>query len=162
MSRNVILRFVTSKNAVSDVIRDRGLTVLCSRKLYGIKLIGNGVIAFLRLVWSTFLFALIPHLNFRLSVAGPRRLQFDTKCSHSAVSASPCFMSLSQVSTLLYFERKSCRLGFKLQGETLRNLVRWLWTFPMLCTAYYSTLRVEPLFPSEALVHCYRLHSDTS
>jgi len=34
--RNVILRFiVTSKNAVSDLIRERGLTVLCSRKFYG-------------------------------------------------------------------------------------------------------------------------------
>jgi len=34
--RNVILRFiVTSKNAVSDLIRERGLTVLFSRKFYG-------------------------------------------------------------------------------------------------------------------------------
>jgi hypothetical protein len=34
--RNVILRLlVTSKNAVSDLIRYRGLTVLCSHKLYG-------------------------------------------------------------------------------------------------------------------------------
>ena len=37
--RNVILRFtVTSKNAVSDLIRERGLTVLCSRKFYGSQL----------------------------------------------------------------------------------------------------------------------------
>jgi len=34
--RNVILRFtVTSRNAVLDLIRERGLTVLCSRKFYG-------------------------------------------------------------------------------------------------------------------------------
>jgi hypothetical protein len=35
-SPNVILRFiVTSKNAVSDLIREKGLTALCPRKFYG-------------------------------------------------------------------------------------------------------------------------------